>query len=418
MTTHRRQRALLGASGLIAAATLTATAGAAGISSASRIGSEHARAARAKSTVTIPAIISETGSASFLGADEAKALVALEKAVNARGGIDGHPLKFNILDDQSTPTVAVSLAAPLIHKTNVLLVGSITTTDRPVDALVTKAGPVIYDLSPGDHPRRGGFVYSAADSTVAQAHALANFAKLKGWTRVAAITSTDASGQDGWTSIQIATKADRLKVLDHETFAPTDTSVTSQLATIKATNPQALFIWTTGTPIGTVFKGMQQLGMENLPTFTTPGNESYAELTGFGSILPKQLYFPSPAFQSGPSHFSGALKTAIDQFDTAMKNAGVSVPDEGASLSYDPANVIINALKAVGPFAPAKKIRAYINHLNHYAGADGYYNFTSKKVAPDQRGLGIHDVYVTMWDNAIKNWVGVTGSAGGNLLKK
>lgn len=406
---HRRSRVFIGASGIVAAATL-ATAGLAGTSGAARV-------PHAKSTVTIPAIIALTGSASFLGDDEQKALQALQQEVDSRGGIDGHPLKFNIMDDQSTPTVAVSLAAPLIHKTNVLMVGSVTSTDKPVDALVTSAGPVIYDLSPGDHPRRGGFVYSAADSTVAQAHALANFAKVNKWSRVAAITSTDSSGQDGWKSVQLAAGADKLTVVDHETFAPTDTSVTSQLSAIKAKNPQALFIWTTGTPIGTVFKGMQQLGMDNIPTFTTPGNESYSELTGFDSILPNKLYFPSPAFQSGPQRFSGALKTVISDFDSAMTKAGVKVPDEGASLSYDPANILVNALKAVGPTASASKIRSYLNHLNHYAGVDGYYNFTSSKVAPDQRGLGIHDVYITEWNKDSNTWVGVSGQAGGSKVK-
>ena len=50
-------------------------------------------------------------------------------------------------------------------------------------------------------------------------------------------------------------------VTDHEQFDPTAVSVTTQLSKIKATNPQAVLVWTTGTPLGTVLSGMQQLGM-------------------------------------------------------------------------------------------------------------------------------------------------------------
>lgn len=400
--------------GVLAVGVLASTL-AVGLSAAST--AKKSAAAHTKSTLEIHAIISLTGFASFLGTDEAKGLEALQESVNHSGGIDGHPLKFVISDDQSSPTVGVSLAAPLIHTVKVLIIGSVTAVDRPVDALVTSSGPVIYDLSPGDHPLRGSFVFSASDSTVSQARALAIFARTQKWTRVAAITSTDASGQDGWTSIQLAAGPSGITVVNHQNFEPTATDVTTQLAAIKAANPQALFIWTTGTPIETVFKGMQELGMDGLPTFTTPGNESYSELTGLNSILPAHLYFPSPAFQIGPKNLTGVLKQEVITFDTAMHKVGVAVPDEGASLSWDPGSVLVAALRAVGPNASADSIRSYIFHLKKFAGVDGYYNFRSPNVAPDQRGLGLHDVYVTEWSKSKKNWIGVSGAAGLPLSK-
>src|SRR5579875_2622083 len=83
------------------------------------------------STYTIHAIVSETGSASFLGTEEAAALNALAKHVNATGGIQGHPLKFAISDNQSTASTSVSLASPLVSQVPALIVGSVTTVDRP-----------------------------------------------------------------------------------------------------------------------------------------------------------------------------------------------------------------------------------------------------------------------------------------------
>ncbi|HLI25376.1 MAG TPA: ABC transporter substrate-binding protein, partial [Acidimicrobiales bacterium] len=308
--------------------------------------------------------------------------------------------------------VSVSLASPLISQVPLLIIGSVTTVDRPVDALVTSNGPVIYDLSPGDHPGRGTYVYSSGNSTVNQAQAFINFAESKGWHHIGAITSTDASGQDGWKSIQKAVSGSNgaVTVTDHETFAPTAVSVTTQLSKIKATNPQALMVWTTGTPFSTVAKGMQQVGL-NLPTMTTNGNESYKELTSISSELPSQLYFPSSQFQVPPSQLNSAAATAVTNFVSAMKAAGQPVPDEGDALAWDPGLIFISALKKVGINASASKIHSYIASLSDFEGVNGTYNFTDPSV-PDNRGLTIQSVYITQWNSSSDNWVAVSGPAG------
>lgn len=365
------------------------------------------------SPYTIHAILSVTGSASFLGAEEKASLLALEKEVNSTGGIQGHPLKFAIDDNQTNASTSVSLASPLIGKVPLMIVGSLTTVDRPVDDMVTSNGPVIYDLSPGDHPKRGSFVYSSSNSTTSQTEAFINFCKTKGWTKIGAITSTDASGQDGWTNLQkaVAGSNGAVTVTDHETFNPTAVSVTTQLSKIKATNPQAIVIWTTGTPVGTVFKGMQQLGMESLPTMTTNGNDNYAEMQKLSNVLPNQLYFPSSPFQANPSNLSGQQKTVVEQFVNAIKASGQKVPDEGDALAWDPGFIFVNALRKLGVNATAAQIHNYIQSQTNFVGINGTYNFQDTSI-PDNRGLSINSIYVIQWSKSQNNWVQVSGAAG------
>jgi branched-chain amino acid transport system substrate-binding protein len=364
------------------------------------------------SAYTIHAIVSETGSASFLGVEQKAALQALASHINASGGIGGKKLSFTISDNQSTAATSVSLASPLLSQSPVLLVGSVTTTDRPVDDLANASGPVIYDLSPGDHPKLGGYVYSTSNSTVNQTKAFVNFVKNKGWTRVAAITSTDSSGQDGWENIQNAVSASggAVTVVNHQTFGPTDVSVTTQLSKIKASNPQALFIWTTGTPLTTVLKGMQTLGLSSLPTMTTNGNASFKELNSLSSDLPSQLYFPGAPFMVGPSHLTGQTKAQVQAFDAAIKAAGQKAPDEGDALAYDPALILVSALRKLGTNATAKQIHDYISGLTSFEGIDGTYNFKASQ--PDNRGLTIKDVYIARWDAANHDWTAASGPAG------
>src|SRR6201994_2081115 len=364
------------------------------------------------STYTIHAIVSETGSDSFLGVEEKAALQALAKHVNATGGIDGKKLAFAISDNQSTAATSVSLASPLLAQSPVLLVGSVTSVDRPVDDLVNSSGPVIYDLSPGDHPKLGGYVYSTSNSTVNQTKAFINFVKSKGWTRVAAITSTDSSGQDGWENIQQAAAGSggAVKVVSHQTFDPSDVSVTTQLSKIKAANPQALFIWTTGTPLTTVLKGMQSLGLSSMPTLTTNGNASFKELSSLSSDLPAQLYFPGAPFMVGPSHLTGQTKTQVQAFDAAIKASGQTAPDEGDALSYDPGLILVSALRKLGTGATAQQIHSYISGLTSFQGIDGTYDFKASQ--PDNRGLTIKDVYVAEWNKSAQDWTAASGPAG------
>jgi branched-chain amino acid transport system substrate-binding protein len=368
------------------------------------------------STYTIHAILSVTGRNSFLGVDEKSSLEGLQKLVNSTGGINGHPVNFDIADNQSTAATSVSLASPLLSQVPVLLVGSATATDRPVDELETGNGPVIYDLSPGDHPAVGSSVYSASNSTTNQTLAFINFAKTKGWSHVAAITSTDSSGQDGWDNISKAAAATNgaVSITNHQTFDPTAVSVTTQLAKVKASNPQAVFIWTTGTPLTTVLAGMQQLGMSNIPVMTSNGNESYKQMQSLGGALPAQLYFPSSQFRLSPGTLTGQAKTLVDQFDATMKAGGQPVPDEGNALVWDPALLVISALRKLGVDATAQQIHQYISSLTNYVGITGAYDFASKAQA-DNRGLTIKSVYVTEWNKSKQDWVQVSGPSGAAL---
>jgi branched-chain amino acid transport system substrate-binding protein len=403
----------LSAAALTAAAVAGCSSSTAGTTSNSSTGGSSSGGSASGSTYTIHAIVGETGSASFLGTEEAAALNALAKHVNSTGGIDGHQLAFAISDNQSTASTSVSLASPLLGQSPILLVGSITSTDKPVDDLVTSNGPVIYDLSPGDHPKPGSFVYSSSNSTTNQTQAFINFCESKGWKKVGVITSTDSSGQDGWTNIQkaVAASSGAVTISDHESFDPTAVSVTTELSKIKASSPQALLVWTTGTPLGTVLSGMQQLGMDNLPTMTTNGNASDSEMQRLASELPSQLYFPGAPFMAGVQSLTGQTKTEVQAFDAAMAAAGQKVPDEGDALSWDPGLILVSALKKLGIGATAAQIHQYIDSLTDFEGINGTYNFTDPSI-PDNRGLTISSVYIAQWNKSQGQWSAASGPAG------
>jgi branched-chain amino acid transport system substrate-binding protein len=95
------------------------------------------------------------------------------------------------------------------------------------------------------------------------------------------------------------------------------------------------------------------------------------------------------------------------EFYDAYKAAGAQ-PDISAQLAWEPAMIVIHALKTLGPTATATQLRDYISHLKDFAGVDGVYNF--EKVP--QRGLDISDTIVTRWSAEAKTWQPVSKTTG------
>jgi branched-chain amino acid transport system substrate-binding protein len=372
------------------------------------------RFAAAGEPYEINSILSLTGGASFLGKAEQRALQLLEASVNADGGIDGRPVRFVFHDDQSTPQIAVQLASQIVASRPTVEIGANLVAMCNAMAPLMASGPVMYCLSPGIHPAQGSYVFTSSVSTVDLSRALLRYWRMKGMTKIAVMTSTDASGQDAEKGINgnLALPENKdIEVVAREHFNPTDVSVAAQIENIKAAQPQALIAWSTGAPIGTILKAIAQAGLD-VPVGTTDGNMTYAQMTQYAAFLPKQLYIPAAEWST---HGSAAKRdpgvaAAQERFDAAYKAAGIT-PDVAAALAWDPAMIVIDALRKLGPATTAAQLRDYIGHLKGYAGVNGIYDFAQTA----QRGLDVSDAVVTLWDPEKKVWTPVSQPAGAPL---
>ncbi len=355
------------------------------------------------------AILPLTGGAAFLGQGESQALRVLERLVNDKGGIQGHPVRFVIQDDQSSPQVGVQLTNQVLAKRVPVIFGSTLVAICRAMAPLVKDGPVMYCFSPGIHPDEGSYVFTSSVSTADLAAATITFFRGKGWTRIAVLTSTDATGQDAEENINAVVALPQnqgVQIIAREHFNPTDVSVAAQIARIGAAKPQAVIAWSTGAPIGTVFKGIAQSGL-SIPVATTNGNQTFAQMQQYAAFLPQDLYIPTstwPAYQTLPA---GRVKQAQKIFFEAFQAANLK-PDLPPTLAWDPTLIVIDALRHLGTQATATQIRDYITHLRGFAGVDGIYDF---KTSP-QRGLNLTDAIVTRWDPAKQTWDPVSRPQG------
>jgi branched-chain amino acid transport system substrate-binding protein len=366
--------------------------------------------------VDINVIVSLTGPGTFLGKGEVDGLNALQGAVNKRGGIRGRPVNFVIHDDQTNPQQSVQLTNQILaDKVSVILGSSLGATCLAMAPLVT-SGPVQYCLSPAIHPKSGSYTFTSNVSTSDYAIAFYRYFHTQKWTRIALITSTDASGQDADEGFGAALnlpefKDSGLTMVSHEHFNITDISVSAQMARIRAANPQVIVAYSPGTPFGTLLQGIKQGGLDDLPIATGTANMTYAEMKQYAQFIPKNLIFPGLPYLAHQAA-SPKERAVQDTFYDAFKPLGI-VPDLIQSFSWDPASIVIDAMRAVGPDAGADQIRQYIENLHDYIGINGVYDFRDGS----QRGLTEHNLMIMRWDIDKGTWSAVSGLGGGPIKR-
>lgn len=356
----------------------------------------------------INVVLPLTGPAAFLGSAEQRALQQFEKLMAKGDGIGGRPVRFVFHDDQSSPQTAVQLATQIASAKPAAVLGSAVVGMCNAMAPLMRRGPVMYCFSPGIYPAAGGYVFSSSNATRDLASAQLRYFHARGWTKIAVITSTDASGLDAQKHIrELVTLPENkdLQIVAETTFNPTDVSAAAQVQRMKSAQPQAVIAWSTGAAIGTVFKAILDAGLD-VPVATTDGNMTYAQMRQYAEILPKQLYIPSPEWPRTQQDVPPEVAAAKDQFFAAFE--GTDPPDAASSFAWDPALLVVTALRQLGPGATADQLRDHLSKLKGSAGVNGIYDFT--KVA--QRGLDDSNVVITRWDPAAKTWTVVSKPRG------
>ena len=362
----------------------------------------------------IDVMLSLSGPVSFLGKAEQAAFDTLETVINKKGGISGRPIKIVVADDTSNPQVALQLANGFMSKNVPVFLGSpLASGCFAFMAIVAKAGPVNYCLSPPVSPPSGGFVFTAGASAVDQSTALMHYLKDRGFTRIALLETTDATGHDFENSYLTVLGRPEYKsstIVANEHFAPTDISVTAQLARIKAANPQVLVMGTIGLASGTIFRGAQDIGLD-LPVAAPNGNMLYQQMANFAATLPKELVFPAYRAMTEGDVRPGPIKDAQTVFFQALKSKGLK-PDAASVTCWDPMMIVLSAYQKFGSSMTAQQLHGYIETLHGFAGVNGIYDFRDG----GQRGIDAHAIVIDRWD-AAKTGFTVVSRPGGAMIR-
>lgn len=368
---------------------------------------------RAADPYEIYVIEALTGPATFAGQAQAAAVMALEPVLNRSGGINGRPVKFIVKNDESDPRVALQLIDEIEASAHApfILGPSDVSSCNAAFPLVAKAGPLIYCMSGVGSPTPGGYGFTADVASSDLVVAGIRFFRLKGWTRIALVTTTDANGQLYDKAVDAAlalpeNKSKGMQLVDHEHYNPTDFNVNAQIARVKAANAQVLLLGSSGTPTGVALLAISDTGLQ-IPVATGNGNASYAQLEQYEKFLPAKWYFFSFLCLLPDQVADTEIRSALHTYATALAAAGIR-PDGLQSSSWDPALIMISALRKFGTNATPAQLRDYVTNLRGFVGANGRYDFLKTPL----RGLDDSQAIIGLWNDAKHRWTAASKPGG------
>lgn len=374
-----------------------------------------APAARAAEPYEISTILSLTGYLAFVGSTQLKSLKAVEAYVNQHGGVNDRPIAFVASDDGSNPQTAVQLAQGLIAKKVPLILGSSSPNAcGAIAPLVAQHGPVLYCLANGGLAPPGGYEFLTLMSYDSQMAVAMRYFRERGLHNLATIFSTDAGGQDAERALKVALALPEnksIKLVMQQHFSPGDASTAAQMAVIKGANPDSMVAWATGGSAATLFRGAHDLALD-FPTVSSPGNLTGVFLKQYAALLPPELIFPAVSYYGSGASTDAATQAAVATLTSAITSVGAE-PDMLTISAWDPAMLLVDAIRKLGTDVTAPKLHEYLVKLQGWTGVDGPYDF----VANPQRGIGGKNVVMVRWDLA-KGKAEAVSDYGGKPLGK
>ena len=338
----------------------------------------------AKSAYKIGAVFSITGRTSFIGEPERNTLQMMVKEINANGGINGHPIKLFIYDTEGQAQNALAKVSRLILRDNVLaIIGpSLTGTTMAVIPLVQRYKVPMISCAAGvaiTHPTKY-WVFKVPQTDAMAVKKIYQDLNRRGIKKIAIISVNVAFGRSGREQlIKLAPKYG-IKIVDDESFGPTDVDMTPQLIRIRASHPQAVICWGTNPGPAVVAKNMCQLGF-HVPLYMSHGvaSQRFIQLAGKaaeGIILPSgKILVADQLPKSDPQR--PILLAYIKEYKAKFGK----VPPCFGGHAYDAIEMLKVALTKAG--ANRAGIRNALESIKGFVGIDGIFNMSPK----DHNGL-------------------------------
>jgi branched-chain amino acid transport system substrate-binding protein len=339
----------------------------------------------AKNVYKIGGIFAVTGPASFLGDPEKKSMEMAIKAINEKGGIDGHMLEPVIYDTEGDPQKAVNAVSKLINKDKVTaIVGpSRTPTTLAVIPFTEKAKVPLISCAAGikiTQPVKK-WVFKTAQSDVLAVAAIYAYMKQQKIKKVGILSVSNAFGESGRFQLKQQALAHGIEVVRAEKFGAKDTDMTAQLTKIMKTHPDAIVCWGTNPGPAVVAKNANQLNID-VPLYQSHGVASpkFIELAGDAA---EDIYLPAgkilvasllPAEDPQKKVLEDYIKNYQSTYNQSVSGFG--------GYAYDGIQILQRALKDTA--GDQAKLRDNIAKLRQYVGISGVFNFS----AEDHNGLG------------------------------
>jgi branched-chain amino acid transport system substrate-binding protein len=330
------------------------------------------------STITIGAIMEETGPLASLGKPEVQAMQLAVEQVNASGGINGSKVKLLVKDSASDPATAAAAARSLVGKVQAVLGTATGASCRAVQPILDQAKILQYCQSPQDFEVTPLFFYGLA--------ALSDYpAATTPWLRSLKVHKLGLIGQDDATGDAtvgifkeiVKQNPGEFSITTDQRFTSGATNVETQMTKIRDTNPDLIVASTSANNIVPVVKAMNALGMKQ-PVYVATGSATLTALDVVKGDIPAGGMYSNAFWVDVSSEIPSSVPYAeqAKKFvaDYKAKYGTIATHTEGNA--YDAAMQVLTAMKDGAK--TGEEIAAYLES-HSYTGVIGEYNWSKTR---------------------------------------
>jgi branched-chain amino acid transport system substrate-binding protein len=297
-------------------------------------------------------------------------IIAVDEA-NAKGGVAGMKIVYDIQDDKNDATEAANVANLLVNQKGVkAIIGSATSKATiPISDVIQAAK--IPAISPSaTNPKvtvadgkRKDYMFRACFIDPFQGTVMAKFAKddlKKGNAAVLFDASNDYSKGIA-EFFRDAFRKSGGKVVAFESYGKDDVDFSALLTKVKAANADVLFLPDYYNKVGLIAKQVQEKGMK--VQLIGPDGWDSADLVKIGGSAIEGGYFSN--------HYSPEDKRPeVVAWVKKYKEKHGQVPDALGTLAYDATNLMLEAIRKANSDDP-KKIRAALASIKDFKAVSG-----------------------------------------------
>jgi branched-chain amino acid transport system substrate-binding protein len=274
-----------------------------------------------------------------------------EDEINKAGGVLGKKIQLVIEDNKSNPTEAVATAEKLIGKDKVpVMMGawSSTLTLAVMPKLMEYGVPMLVETSSSGKITVAGnpWIFRISPTSEMEARAFGAVSKKLGIKKASFLSTNNDFGLGAAKEFSAMLKGQGVQIADMETMDPKATDFSAQLAKIKASGADTLFVTTAVEQITLVLKQAkeQQLKARIITTGGSNSPDQLIQQAGDAANGSMHLVFFTPWFPEAVKNPAVAQKFVNEWNSRKHPVGGLTEGFRG----YDGITTIVAAIKAAG----------------------------------------------------------------------
>lgn len=320
---------------------------------------------------------SMTGSTATFGQSTDRGIRMAMDKINAGGGVMGRKIRVITEDNQGRPEEAVNAALKLINQNNVVaLLGEVASSRSIAVAPIAQQAKVPM-LSPSStNPKvteAGDYIFRGCFIDPFQGSAMASFAvEDLGLKKIAVFTDVKNDYSTGLAQF-FKEKIQELggEIIADESYSEGDVDFRAQLTSIKAKNPDAIFIPGYYTEFGLIARQARSLGI-TAPMLGGDGWDSDKTFEIGGDAI-NGCYYSNHYSPDDP-------RPEVQQFVGDYRSLYGVTPDAMAVLGYDAMMILSDAIRRAGSTDGAK-IRDALAQTVDFKGVAGLISIDAQRNA-------------------------------------